>query len=124
MSAAARKKPGGNRASTSAYLDAHRQLYGKPPAGYLPDNWRSRLPDPAAYYPRQVHKLGKPNANGWAACRCPFHNDKNASASANLRTGGFRCHACGERGDLIAVHQRLTGLPFKGAVRDLLGLSA
>lgn len=87
---------------------------------YLPRNWRERLPSPATYYPERLMSLGKPNANGWASCRCPFHDDKHASASANLCTGGFRCHGCDAKGDLVAFHQRITGSSFKEAVRDLL----
>ena len=52
--------------------------------------------------------------------RCPFHEDAHASASANLLTGGFRCHACEARGDLVGFHMRRTGLAFKAAVADLL----
>lgn len=108
--------------ATAAYNNAHAELYGKPGA-YIPADFRERVAAlAAAYYPRHVRKLGKPNTDGWAACLCPFHKDQNASASVNLRTGGFRCHGCGAHGDLISVHQRITGLQFKAAVRDLLGL--
>lgn len=114
MSAVAKGKPGGNRASMSAYLNAHR---------YIPVDFRERVAARAGeYYPLRVRKLGTPNGDGWASCCCPFHQDKTASASANLRTGGYRCHACGEHGDLIAFHMKRTGLEFKACVRDLLGL--
>lgn len=96
----------------------------KKPSAYLPADFRERVAARAAeYYPRHVQKLGKPNGKGWASCLCPLHQEKHASASVNLRTGGFRCHGCGEHGDLITIHRRLTGLDFKAAVRDLLGLS-
>ncbi len=106
----------------SAYLKSVAQLYGTTRSTHIPDNWRDRLPDPAGYYTAHVEGLSKPNADGWASCRCPFHADRNASASANLRTGGFRCHGCDAKGDLVAFHQRITGSNFKEAVRDLIGL--
>ena len=89
---------------------------------YLPADWRERLPDPSIYYRSKLQKIGRTLASGWAQCRCPFHEDKHASASVNLSTGGFRCHGCGVKGDLVTFHQRLTGQPFRPAVRDLLGL--
>ncbi len=94
------------------------------PGAYVPANFRERIADVAGeYYKPRVRKLGRPNANGWASCCCLFHEDKNASASANLLTGGFRCHTCDAHGDLISIHQRLTGLSFRATVRDLLGLT-
>ncbi len=108
-------------AVTAAYLDAHAALYGTLGKS-IPANWRERLPDAAEYYSRHVQKLGTPNGNGWASCVCRFHKDTNPSASVNLSTGGFRCHGCGEHGDLIAFHRKLTGMDFKAAVRDLIGL--
>ena len=87
----------------------------------LPLDWRERLPDPATYYPAQLDNLARATGNGWAACRCPFHDDAHASASANLITGSFRCHACEARGDLVTFHMRRTGLAFASAVRDLIG---
>jgi hypothetical protein len=86
----------------------------------LPANWRTRLPDAGRYYGAALGKLARADDKGWAACRCPFHEDARASASANLLTGGFRCHACEARGDLVGFHMRRTGLAFKAAVADLL----
>ena len=96
--------------------------YGNPTTPRLPHNWRYRLSDPATYYAAHVDKLGKPTAEGWAECLCPFHADRNASASVNLLTGGFRCHGCGAHHDLIGFHQRVTGLDFTAAVRELIGV--
>ncbi len=92
----------------------------------LPSNWRDRLPDPASYYAQHVAKLSRPNAAGWAQGTCPFHEDRNASLSVQVgdARGGWRCFAgCGS-GDLVSFHERLTGKPFKDAVRDLLGVRA
>lgn len=88
----------------------------------LPDDWHLRLPDPATYYGQRIERLSKPNRSGWAQARCPFHDDTNASLSVNLTGRGFFvCFACNVRGDMIDFHQRLTGMPFKGALRDMAG---
>lgn len=120
-----RRGPGGNRGHAQAGGLRARQVYQPPkPSARLPDNWRNRLPDPDAYYRERVPKLGKANADGWAQGRCPFHEDRNESLSVNLRSvrGGWRCFAGCGRGDLVSFHERLTGQPFKDAVRDLLGV--
>lgn len=106
-------------------LASMRGLYGKT-AARLPDNWRDRLPDPASYYAQHVERLGKANGEGWAQGRCPFHDDRHESLSVNLSgpPGGWRCFAGCGHGDLVGFHERVTGKPFKEAVRDLLGLRA
>lgn len=121
-----RTSPAGGRGSdkqtTREYRSARHLLYGKRRSARLPEDWRSRLPDPAAYYSRHVERLSAPNASGWAQGRCPFHDDHDASLSVQLASGGWKCFAgCGS-GDLLSFHERLTGRPFKEAVRDLLGL--
>jgi DNA primase len=50
-------------------------------------------------------------SRGWAAMKCPYHDDSDASASVNVTEGRFRCHACGVAGDawdLICEHDRVT----------------
>ncbi len=91
----------------------------------LPRHWRDRLPDPAAYYAQHVARLSAPNAHGYATGCCPFHDDHTPSLGVKLQgaRGAWRCYAgCGQ-GDLVTFHQQLTGLDFKAAVRDLLGLA-
>lgn len=104
------------------------QVYSKPRGGEarVPANWRDRLPDPESYYRAHVAKLGKVNATGWAQGACPFHDDRNASLSVNLRDerGGWRCFAGCGGGDLVGFHMRQTGKPFKEAVTELLGVRA
>ena len=86
----------------------------------LPDNWRGSLPDPLSYFGQHVKKLTAPNAAGWSQGACPFHNDRTASLSVGVE-GGWRCFASCGSGDMVGFHQRLTGLPFIDAVRDLIG---
>ncbi len=123
MSGPRTKNPAGGRGGSQhqsgqgwrSEYSAPRGFQGVRQRGFI----RNLLPDPAIYYAARVAKLGQPNADGWAACKCPFHEDAHASAAANLSTGGFRCFACGAKGDLLGIHQRLTGLAFKDAARDL-----
>lgn len=122
-----RQQPGGNRAA----IESMRNLYGNPTrprrpweGPKLPKHWRDLLPDSDAYYRARVAKLGKPNATGWAQGTCPFHDDRNASLSANVRehNGGWRCFAGCGGGDLVGFHMRTTGKAFTHAVADLLGV--
>ncbi len=85
------------------------------PRGRFRRDW---LPDAATFYSGVLDKLGKPNANGWAMARCPFHDDTHASLSVNLQggCGHFRCHACGAHGAFIAQRD---GLDFEHACRAL-----
>lgn len=37
--------------------------------------------------------------SGWRKMRCPFHEDRNASAAVNFDANRFKCHGCGVSGD-------------------------
>jgi len=89
----------------------------------LPKDWRSKLPDTLRYYAQHVAGLGRPNTEGWAQGRCPLHEDRHESLSVNVAggRGGWRCFAGCGAGDLVSFHQRLRGLDFAAAVRDLIG---
>jgi len=126
------KPHGGNRGASierkgnPAYVAALDQLYGTSKPARIPDNWRDRLPDPAAYYGLRVAKLGQPNGSGYAVGLCPFHDDHNPSFGVKLTSGrGYWCcySGCG-KGDMVEFHQRCTGLDFRAAVRELIGDSA
>lgn len=87
-----------------------------------PHDWRDRLPDPAPYYGQRLTKMTRPNPEGWAQARCPFHDDKAASLSVHVTNprGGWKCFAgCGS-GDLVSFHMRLRGLAFPQARDELL----
>ena len=89
------------------------------PRGRFRRDW---LPDPAAFFAQALGTLGKPNDNGWAMARCPFHDDAHASLSVNLRRDGghFRCHACGAHGPgIVAFIAKCDGLDFEHACRAL-----
>jgi hypothetical protein len=115
--------PTRERRGGKAMLDSLCALYGDNRPARIPDNWRDCLPDAAAYYGQHVAKLGQPKANGYALGLCPFHDDHTPSFGVNLTDprGHWICYAGCGRGDIVAYHQRRTGLDFKAAVRELIG---
>lgn len=50
---------------------------------------------------------------------CPFHPEKSPSFHVNLDKGIYKCFGCGEGGDVFAFMQKIKGLDFLDAVRDL-----
>ena len=52
---------------------------------------------------------------------CPFHEDHHPSLSVNPEKQYFTCFACGEKGDVIHFLQKIEGLSFKEAVKQLTG---
>lgn len=48
--------------------------------------------------------------SGWSKCRCPFHEDRNPSASVHPVEGKFHCFSCDVTGDVIdlAMHHLKT----------------
>lgn len=92
------------------------------PSRRLPGRWRQRLPEPEAYYRREVPSLGRVRDDGWAQGLCPFHEDRTPSLSVRLGDGrgGWICFAGCGKGDLVGFHMRLKGLGFREAVRDLV----
>ena len=50
---------------------------------------------------------------------CPFHKDRNASLSVNLKNGMYKCFACGAEGNFITFYANLHGMDTKDrAVMD------
>jgi len=80
---------------------------------------RDRLPDPTSYYERELGKLGRVSADGWAQARCPFHEDDRPSFTVNLEHGGWCCFCGCGKGDLVAFQMRKYGQSFIEAVRAL-----
>lgn len=58
---------------------------------------------------------GKPEALGL----CPFHHDTNPSLSINIEKEVYFCHACGARGDFFTLYQKVRGVDFKTALREI-----
>jgi len=44
----------------------------------------------------------------WKAIRCPFHPDRNQSASVSLT--GFKCHACQRKGNAVTLVASVEGV--------------
>ncbi len=57
----------------------------------------------------------------WALC--PFHQERTASLHLVERGADswFRCHGCGEKGDLIAFHRKLHGGGFRATLEAIGG---
>jgi DNA primase len=88
--------------STGAYLD------------------KSLLPPPAAFYARELTKIGRKNAKGWAPADCPFHKSHtHRSLSVNLDTGGYHCFGCGAHGDMLGFLRQRYHLSYWEARREL-----
>src|SRR2546422_9591374 len=79
---------------------------------------RSRL-DYEALFRSHVKGMRPQNGDGEVTGLCPFHPDGSPSFSANLVTGLFKCFACGESGDAFDFYQKLKGVDFPTAVREL-----
>lgn len=52
----------------------------------------------------------------WTSVRCPFHDDRHASASFNDVIGQFYCHGCDVHGDIYDLVQTAEGISFPEAV--------
>jgi len=50
---------------------------------------------------------------------CPFHNERTPSFYVNPKKGVFKCHGCGEGGDVIEFVMRTQDLKFPDAIRGL-----
>jgi DNA primase len=56
--------------------------------------------------------------NTYWAC-CPFHHEKTPSFAVNEQGQFYHCFGCGESGDVIKFVQKLEGLDFVDAVKNL-----
>ena len=74
------------------------------------------LPTPIDLYARFGFKL---KGNGWSMHKCPFHDDKHASLSINATHGGFICHACHSKGNLIGFYMQMTNTNYQTAMIEL-----
>lgn len=57
-----------------------------------------------------------PDGYGWLKMCCPFHGERNASASVNQEAAYFKCFACDASGDSWAIIMKEEGCDFPGAV--------
>ena len=50
---------------------------------------------------------------------CPFHDDKNASLTVQLKTGMYTCFACGERGNFVSFYAAMHNMSTKDAYKEI-----
>lgn len=55
---------------------------------------------------------------GWQPSKCPYHDDKTASASVNTSTGRFHCFACDVNEDLVGLIRRDSGVGYVEAKQE------
>jgi Protein of unknown function (DUF3631)/CHC2 zinc finger len=55
--------------------------------------------------------------------RCPFHDDKNPSFSANKAKRVFCCHSCGAKGGLVEFERLISECSFKTAKQRIAKLA-
>lgn len=77
----------------------------------------SKLPSPIIFYKNLGFYLKDKSA--WSMMLCPFHDDKHASLGISNAHGGFKCHACGESGDMLAFYMKFKNIDFKTACTEL-----
>lgn len=52
-------------------------------------------------------------------CPCPFHNDTHPSMQVSPDKGIAYCFACSSGGDVFSFYQKIEGVDFRQAVKDL-----
>lgn len=57
------------------------------------------------------------DVHGWKPIRCPFHDDRAASASYNTTIQRFKCHACQVGGDGYDLIMEIEHCDFATALR-------
>jgi hypothetical protein len=79
---------------------------------------RDQLPDPQDYY-ENTAGLTLVGRGPWRTTRCDFHGGSD-SMRINLKSGGFMCMSCGEKGgDVLAYEMQSAGLEFIDAAKAL-----
>lgn len=73
------------------------------------------------YKTEYSHLVEKPKIQGESLIGlCPFHDDKNASFSVDLKTGRYCCFACGAKGNYIDFMAQTNGISTKDAYKEIL----
>ncbi|MCP4374181.1 MAG: hypothetical protein GY797_39670, partial [Deltaproteobacteria bacterium] len=72
-----------------------------------------------AFYQTHVESLNSNNGAAQGMGLCPFHDDHKPSFSVNYTDGVFNCFACGVNGDIFDFYQKLRGVDFKTALKEI-----
>ena len=56
-----------------------------------------------------------PSGRGWRSMKCPFHSDRNASATVSNEDNAFICFACDVKGDIFKIIMEQEGVSFSEA---------
>lgn len=79
---------------------------------------RDNLPDAQDYY-ENTAGLKLTGRGPWRTTSCEFHGGSD-SMRINLKSGGFMCMSCGEKGgDVLAYHKQANSLEFVDAAKAL-----
>lgn len=76
-----------------------------------------------AYYGADTSRV---RPTGWVTIKCPFHNDRHASARVSLSKEGFACQACGVKGSPVTLIMDREHLEYREAcdfAANVLGAS-
>ena len=60
---------------------------------------------------------------GWVKCKCPFHDDRTASAAYNEELNTFICFACDVKGDTYKIIMHKEGVEYGQAVTFAEGIT-
>jgi len=75
----------------------------------------------------QHYGMAEPNNTiGWVKVKCPFHNDRQASATVNQELNVFKCFACEVSGDtynIIMKHERKSYREAYAIAEEVTGIS-
>jgi hypothetical protein len=77
------------------------------------------LPHAGTFYNKELGQLSRPDRKGWRKGRCPFHKSKTGKSFSVHIDGGFYCHGCGVKGDLISFVKQRYGLSFSESLKYL-----
>lgn len=55
--------------------------------------------------------------HGWRKMRCPFHDDKHASAAINYEENRFKCFGCEAQGDIYDLIMYRQGGSYSEAIK-------
>jgi len=62
--------------------------------------------------------------HGWRKMKCPFHEDRNASAAVNFDLNRFKCHGCDVAGDTYDLIRRERGGTLSEAIEFASSISS